>query len=78
MDEKILSILEELCGTDEVRNDRDINLFEEELLDSLGLIELLIQIEETFGIKLEPTEVQREDIETPNKLIEYLKKRSLS
>ena len=75
MEEKILAILEELCGTDEVRNDKSLNLFDSGLLDSLGVIELLIKIEENFGIKLQPTEVQRTDIDTPQKIIDYLKKR---
>lgn len=76
MEEKVLAILEELCGTDEVRNDKNLNLFETGILDSLGVIELLIKIEENFGIKLQPTEVQRTDIDTPQKIIDYLKKRS--
>lgn len=75
MEEKILKILEELSGTDEVRQDRSIDLFESGLLDSLGLIELLVQIEEEMGIKLEPTEVDREDFNTPDKIINYLSKR---
>jgi D-alanine--poly(phosphoribitol) ligase subunit 2 len=75
MEEKILEILENICGTDEVREDKDINLFDNGLLDSLGIIELLIQIEEELGIVLQPTEMEREDIETPNKLIGYLEER---
>jgi len=45
MEEKILEILEGICNTDEVRADKDINLFDNGLLDSLGLIELIIEIE---------------------------------
>jgi D-alanine--poly(phosphoribitol) ligase subunit 2 len=75
MEEKILDILETICGVDEAREDKDINLFETGLLDSLAVIELLVQIEEKLGIVIEPTEVEREEIETPNKLIQYLSKR---
>lgn len=75
MEEKVLSILEEVTGTDEVREEKNINLFDTGLLDSLGVIELLIQIEEKIGIKLEPTEVNREEFDTPNKIINYLSKR---
>lgn len=75
MEEKILDILEVICGVDEVKEDRDINLFDNGLLDSLGVIELLVQIEEKLGIVIEPTEVDREQIETPNKLINYIKSR---
>ena len=75
MEEKILDILETICGVDEAREDKNINLFETGLLDSLAVIELLVQIEERLGIVIEPTEVEREQIETPNKLIQYLSKR---
>lgn len=75
MEERVLDILESICGVDEVRKDMDINLFETGLLDSLGVTELLIEIEEELGIDIAPTEITREDIETPNKIIEYLSKR---
>jgi len=75
MKDKLLDILESICGTDEVKKDLDINLFEEGLLDSLGVTELLIEIEEKLGIEIAPTEIVREDIETPNKIIAYLSKR---
>jgi D-alanine--poly(phosphoribitol) ligase subunit 2 len=76
MEEKVLEILEELCGTDEVRENRDINLFEAGLLNSLGVIELLLQIKDKMGIIIQPTEIEREDIETPNKIIDYLAKKA--
>lgn len=75
MEEKILSILESICGTDEVRHDRDLNLFEAGLLDSLGVIELLVGIEEQLDIRIEPTELDRQEIETVNKIIATISKR---
>lgn len=75
MEQKVLEILYKLCGTDEVIEDKDIDLFENGLLDSLGMIELLLQIEEKLGIQIQPTEIERDDISTPNKLIQYLLQR---
>jgi D-alanine--poly(phosphoribitol) ligase subunit 2 len=75
MEEKILSLLEELCGSDEVRRDRDVNLFATGLLDSFAAIELLVAIDEEFGIRIEPTEVAREEFDTPHKIIEYMIKK---
>lgn len=76
MEEKVLQILVDISGVDDIREDRDTDLYETGLLDSLGTIELLIQIEEKLGIKIEPTEVSRDEINTPNKLIKYLSMRS--
>jgi D-alanine--poly(phosphoribitol) ligase subunit 2 len=73
--EKLLDILEEICETDMVKKDGNIDLVESHLIDSFGFIELLAAIEEEFGIELAPTEITREDVATPNKIIEYLTKR---
>ena len=45
-----------------------INLPEEGLIDSLGYIELLLDIEESLGIVIAPTEYTREEMDTPAKI----------
>lgn len=75
MKEEVLKILEEICGDEVVREELDLNLFDAGLLDSLGVIELLIKLEQEMNIVIEPTEVNREEIDTPNKLISYLEMR---
>lgn len=72
MEERILSILEEICEDEVVYEDKDINLKEEGLMDSLAFVELLVRLEE-FGLEVSPTEVTYEEIDTPNKIIEYVK-----
>ena len=72
MEERILSILEEICEDEVVYEDKDINLKEEGLMDSLAFVELLVRLEE-FGLEVAPTEVTYEEIDTPNKIIEYVK-----
>jgi len=69
MEEKILDILEDICGDDIMREDRDIDLLEEDMMDSIDYTELLIAIEEQLGIIIAPSEVKREDMNTPNKII---------
>ncbi|MEQ8156440.1 MAG: D-alanine--poly(phosphoribitol) ligase subunit DltC [Clostridiaceae bacterium] len=73
--EKVLEILEEVTGSDEIREDYDINLFDAGLLDSLGIIEVLLQIEEKLHIKLQPTDLEREDMATVNNLTRFLESR---
>ena len=72
MKELIYNILEEITGED-LREESNENLFDTGRLDSLGIIELIVAIEDTFNIKLDPAVTERKDIETPNKIIEYLK-----
>lgn len=74
LEEKVLSIIEEICEDDVIYEERDINLKEEGLMDSLAFVELLVRMEE-FGIEVTPTEVTYAEIDTPNKIIHYIKTR---
>ena len=76
MKDKVLEIFIEVTGNDEIAEDFDLDLFEAGLLDSLAIIEVLIQIEEKLGIKLQPTDLEREDMSTVNKLTEFLENKS--
>ncbi|ABR36440.1 D-alanine--poly(phosphoribitol) ligase subunit DltC [Clostridium beijerinckii] len=75
MKDKVLEIFIEVTGNDEIAEDFDLDLFEAGLLDSLAIIEVLIQIEEKLGIKLQPTDLEREDMSTVNKLAAFLETR---
>ncbi|MDO5515964.1 MAG: D-alanine--poly(phosphoribitol) ligase subunit DltC [Clostridium sp.] len=75
MKEKVIEIFTEVTGSDEIADDLDLNLFEAGLLDSLAIIEVLLQIEEKLGIKLQPTDLEREDMSTVNKLTSFLENR---
>ena len=76
MEEKILEILAEVCEDDVVKEDLDISFFDNDLLDSLSFVELLVEFEEKLNIVVSPSEVTREDMDTPNKIINLLKTRS--
>jgi D-alanine--poly(phosphoribitol) ligase subunit 2 len=76
MKETILSILENICEDSIVRENLDLNLFETGLMDSLGFTELLVYIEDEFGIVLSPSEISREEMDTPNKIIALVAARS--
>ena len=73
--EQVLDMLEEICEDDVVREDLDINMKEEGLMDSLAFVEMLGRIEEIFGLSIAPTEVTYEEIDTPNKVISYIENR---
>lgn len=74
-EEKVLDMLEDICDDDAVREERDIDLFDAGLLDSMAAIELLVAIEEDFGVQIAPTAVDRDEMNTVNKIIHQIKVR---
>lgn len=78
MREKLLKMIEELCGDEIVIEEPDIDLLEEGLIDSLDYIELLLRIEDEFGLKMSPSELTREEMATPNRIITVVKNRLTS
>lgn len=69
MEEKILGVLAEICESEDILEQRNIDLFEEGYLDSLGFAEFLAELEERFQIVIAPSEVERSDINTPEKIL---------
>ena len=65
----ILDELEKVTGTDEVRKDLDLALFDEQILDSLGTVELIVSLGDMFHIDLTPGMVDRKMWATPRKII---------
>lgn len=75
IEEKVLDMLQDICDDDAVREERDIDLFDAGLLDSMAAIELLVAIEEDFGVQIAPTAVDREEMNTVNKIIHQIEVR---
>lgn len=73
--DKILAMIEDICGDDVVWEERDMDLFEEGLFDSLAAIEFLVDLEQEFGVSIAPTELEREEMNTPNKIIDRVEER---
>ena len=74
-EEKVLDMLEDICDDDAVREERDIDLFDAGLLESMAAIELLVAIEEEFGVQIAPTAVDRDEMNTVNKIIHQIEVR---
>ena len=72
IESRVLEMLEEICDDEAVREERDVDLFEAGLLDSLAAIEVLVGIEENFGIEIAPTAVERKEMNTVSKIIEQI------
>ena len=73
--EIVLSKLEAISGTDEVRKDLDLDLYGEKILDSFGTVELIVSLSDELGIELSPGQVDRLVWATPRKIIADLEAR---
>jgi len=75
LSDKILRRLASICGTDEVRTNPDLALYEREVLDSMKTVELIVAIEEEFGLHVSPAEFERQMWATPRKIIADIRRR---
>ncbi|MGM0124562.1 D-alanine-poly(phosphoribitol) ligase, subunit 2 [Enterococcus sp. AZ194] len=67
--EKVLEILEMIIGTDEVKENLSVDLFEEGLMDSLATVQLLVELEGQLGVQVPVSEFDRDEWNTPAKII---------
>lgn len=75
MENKIIEIIEEISGYKELKNNIDIDLLENEIIDSLGFIELISSLEEEFNIEIQPTQISPDTwryVKNIKKLVEEL------
>ena len=69
MKDQILDILADITGSDEVKKDLDVNIFETGLLDSMGTVQLLLEFQNQLGVDVPVSEIDRSEWDTPNKII---------
>ncbi len=72
---RVLDLLEDVSGDPAVRDHLDEDLFELGFLDSMAAIELLVSLEEELGVSIAPTEVERSEMNTANKIVAQVAKR---
>lgn len=65
----VLDILSDLTGSDEVKEDLDKNLFTSGLLDSMGTVQLLLELQSQLDVNVPVSEFDRTQWDTPNKII---------
>jgi D-alanine--poly(phosphoribitol) ligase subunit 2 len=73
--EKVLQELEKITGTNQVQKDLDLALFDEDVLDSFGTVELIVGLSEIFGISISPAEIDRQRWSTPRKIISFIEEK---
>lgn len=75
MNEKIYEIIENVAGTDEFREDVDMDLFEEGILDSMKAMMLIVELEGEFDVSLPPSEMDRNDWNTAAKIVQRIEEK---
>ena len=65
----VLAIIDDLFMED-VSDMMDEDLFDAGIMDSMGTVELVLEIESKFNIKVPVSEMGRDDWNTANKIIE--------
>ncbi len=76
MEDKIIEIIEKLTGFKNLKENIEIDLLENEILDSLAFIELIATLEDEFNIEIQPTQVEPNNwrkVKTIVELVENLK-----
>jgi len=66
---RIMDCLTSICGTNEVRSNPDLGVYECQIMDSMKTVELILAIEEQFGLYISPAELDRQLWATPRKII---------
>jgi D-alanine--poly(phosphoribitol) ligase subunit 2 len=72
---EVLSILTDVCKEEAIRENPDIELFSSGLLDSMGLVEVLVEIESRLNLYVSITDFERDEWSTPNRIIAYLEQK---
>ena len=73
--EKVLQVLSSVTETDEVHRNLELPLYDCQVLDSIKTVELMIRVEDEFGLKISPAEFERETWGTPRRIIADLENR---
>ena len=73
--QQIIDLVADITDEPDVSDEPDLDLFEEEILDSMAAIELLVAIKDEFGVSIAPTELERSEMNTLNKIVARVSER---
>lgn len=73
MEQKIVEIIAEICGVDSTEIELELNLFEDGLLDSFAVIQLVMALEDAFAVSLDIANIPRAKMETPAEITKLIR-----
>ena len=73
MENKVINMISEICEDETIKDNLNIDLIENEILDSLAFITLISRLEEEFDIEIQPTQVEPDTWRSINSIVELVK-----
>jgi D-alanine--poly(phosphoribitol) ligase subunit 2 len=73
--QKVLDVLVDVLKVDGVRDNLEIRLYDQHILDSLGTIRLMVALEEAFGVEFNDVELEPEEWATPSHIVKYMQRK---
>ena len=74
MEERIIEIIIKLTKFTKLKENKNIDLLENEILDSLAFLELITALEEEFNVEIQPTQVNPNTWRSVEQITELVKK----
>lgn len=75
MEDRIIEIIEEVSDFSNLKENIDIDLLDNEILDSLAFIQLITALEDEFDIEIYPTQVHPDTWRSVEKIIKMVKEK---
>lgn len=72
MEEKIIDILLKVCDDETIKRDKNIDLIETDILDSLAFINLIAELEDEFDIEIQPTQIEPDTWRSVDKIVKMV------
>ena len=70
MKEDLIKFIKDNFQADALKD--DTSLLDENIIDSNGVLELVIFIEETYNIKIEDAEIMPENLDSINNIVKFI------
>ena len=68
----VYHVIADVRDSDHVHRDPDVRWFDLHLLDSLGTVELIVALEDAFGIRISPAEIDTQLWATPRLVADFV------
>ncbi len=75
MEEEIVELIVKWTGYEKLRENKYVDLLEEDILDSLAFIEIITELEEEFDIEIQPTQVPQDTWRSVDNIVKMVKEK---